>query len=666
MADIEDSTIITQPIRRFAVQAIETISSSHRSSKKKVEDVLGSTDTLLKQRFLPQPEETTVRSNRKSGANLSTDHAFEDGEDWKELEKLAKQGLINGERQFVPQLIETGKRSRKNGDGTLSSSLQQTDKTDFSPGDRTYQPRHIRLARPPIKVPENTPHHSMNRVHQVSESRFSYASLSTKKPRKRQSFQIPALASITSAGDSDDSVESNVPSLSTTPSAVSEEVGVQNRVRRIHKESHDETHNEMSGYILSLAATAAKRQLQEQALAAFPNERHHQAVNHFAIDDDDDSNGSDEDVTAATDQQLDDPDFYQRRMSSAGWDLLEIQRHKEMREEQRRQQRLFKQQSQRQKSEYDPWSNPYDLSTLRISRLQVEQESNATLGGGALRDVVEVSKMRHAASPPMLGGDLRFPQSLSPQHTMMDPTQRPVRRKRGKSVGIQSRSNSGLWTPSAASPMVSRKNTESGRYKFGSIPSAGLWGGLCQSAEYRNDPITSTPEKPKVQSGLTTPANERADPFSPAPTPILTPYYQLPITPALLPEKDDHLDGIDSVLQLEVTINEEYPDSFITQVYNYLSLGYPALARDYDLELSKISRVPVDDIQRGDDRVDYKGHIGAPESEGWDETKCMEECGRWTALRLYIREWARQQPKFREENESRKAAARARRGSWGV
>ena len=642
----------TLKTRRFAIEPIETTTISRRSAKKPSVDSSAKEDKPATRRFLPQPVETSSRRSHRSKAQTLRDSDSDDGE----AQIAAKaRSRPNNQKQYPPELIETAKRSRKHGD--QGTTLLQQDKTDTSPGDKTYQPRHVRLAKPSAtKTSDNT-----DKPLEPPESHFSHASLSAKSETRRRSFRVPILEPITSGGDSDDSGEGNIPSLSTTPSAISEEPekqerqGGQTKLRRIHTESHDGTDRKLSSYILSLAATAAKKQLHEQALAAFPNERDYQRVDHFAIEDEDTV------FTGERDPSLDDPGYYQRKMSSAPWELLEMQQHKQMLEEQRRRQKLHGEKPVEKGSEFDPWHNPYEFSVLTVARRGREAEASKS---GAIRDSEEVSRMRHAASPPMLGGDLVYPKSQSPQHTMIDPTQRPKSRKFDKQGESESRQNSGLWATHSVSPTQTRKSSTSSQHLTRNTSSTGLWTGVCQSPDHHsNIPVCLSTSKP--QSGLTTPTNEKADPFSPAPTPILTPYYQLPVTPNLAPETDNHLEGIDSVLQLEATIDEEYPDSFITQVYNYLSLGYPALARDYDAELSKISRVPIEDIRRGDDKVDSRGHIGTPEGEGWDESRCMEECGRWSALRLYIREWARQQPKFREEAHSGKNA-RGRRGSWGV
>jgi hypothetical protein len=145
----------------------------------------------------------------------------------------------------------------------------------------------------------------------------------------------------------------------------------------------------------------------------------------------------------------------------------------------------------------------------------------------------------------------------------------------------------------------------------------------------------------------------------------------LPLTPPRSQDGEDIFTStIDKKLQLEKQIEEEFPARVITQIYNYLSLGYPSLAHMFDEELSKISRIPLEELRKDDYNVDAKGYVGAPEGDGVDESEVVGKCKRWEALRLYVREWARQSPNFVDEKRRSKGAnedwgARARKGSWG-
>ena len=77
-----------------------------------------------------------------------------------------------------------------------------------------------------------------------------------------------------------------------------------------------------------------------------------------------------------------------------------------------------------------------------------------------------------------------------------------------------------------------------------------------------------------------------------------------------------------------------------------------------------ITRIPVEDLRRDDELADAKGYVGAPEGKGLDEDSVRDgKCIRWTALRLYIHEWARQQPDMADRKPD-EWGVRARRGSW--
>jgi hypothetical protein len=122
------------------------------------------------------------------------------------------------------------------------------------------------------------------------------------------------------------------------------------------------------------------------------------------------------------------------------------------------------------------------------------------------------------------------------------------------------------------------------------------------------------------------------------------------------------------MLHVENEIDNEFNDAFVTQIYNYLSLGYPSLARKFDGELSKISRVSIEDLRRDDQMTNAKGYVGAPEGDGAEDNEVTGgRCARWTALRLYVREWARQQPGMADHKTGLDAwGVRARRGSWAI
>ncbi|RKU44790.1 hypothetical protein DL546_007406 [Coniochaeta pulveracea] len=181
------------------------------------------------------------------------------------------------------------------------------------------------------------------------------------------------------------------------------------------------------------------------------------------------------------------------------------------------------------------------------------------------------------------------------------------------------------------------------------------------------------------------------------------------LAPSQLVRKKEHersglrlLQGLDERLakekeaaELEERIAAEFDDHFVTQVYNYLSLGYPAMARSYDEELSKISQVPIEQLRKEDDAImdhlwgiepgetndgvvvdgvsdtgkkqparkaKVTGHIML-DSEEHDGVREEDRCPRWKALKKYIYEWARQHPDL-DAISPLAWGMQERRGSW--
>jgi hypothetical protein len=160
----------------------------------------------------------------------------------------------------------------------------------------------------------------------------------------------------------------------------------------------------------------------------------------------------------------------------------------------------------------------------------------------------------------------------------------------------------------------------------------------------------------------------------------------------LLQGLDERLRREKAAAEREEQIIAEFDDTFITQVYNYLSLGYPALARGFDEELSKISRISLEELEHDDSSImdnlwagrrmreassyaDGDRPVGSPrktatghilidseEKQGLSE---VQRCPRWKALRLYIYEWARQHPDLNSISPLA-WGVRERRGSWGI
>ena len=558
-------------------------------------------------KFAVRPVESTARSTRssKGGQQESTSEAHPDDS----VQSPTISSAPSTVRRFKPALIETTKRSRKRGD-TLPAILQ-SDKTD-EPSTRHHQISHTHAVPIP---PKRTPDRSSSA--RSIESRFSSENISKRKPR-RTSFQIPHLERINSSDDS------NVPSLSTTPSAISDE-DLQKQISR-GREGRDE---KFSGLILSLAAHTAEKQLKEQALAAYPNERQSHQVSHFTIN----RGSSDSDEGHGCD--LLSPDHYDddsvlRDESAAGWSTADMRKHNDLSEEQRRKQNKTERQ-EKASPDFSPFQNPYGVGALQR---KIPTNNQHTTLGGPIHNPQELGMMRSAAAPPMLGCDLTFPLCPSPQQTRIDPTQKP-RVRNGELV--TSRQHSGLWTPGPSSPSKTRKTS-----------AACLWGGSCTTVQNECHDRTQ-----KVQSGLMTPAllEHSAKVLNSDSTHLLSPPYAPSVR------------VLSEALSFEADLELEYPDSFCTQVYNYLSFGYPNVARDFDVELSKISKIPVEEIRNNDSITNDEGFLQTPEGIGPSEEDAKENCMRWRALRLYIHEWGRQQSRMAAGGTDNWGRC-GRKGSW--
>jgi hypothetical protein len=582
-------------------------------------------------RFNPEPVESS-KITRRPPPPPSKEDGDDDDAGGRLTIRLPSSSSRPAPRKFPPQLIETASRSvhsrepipRTDVGGSRPNASYRSSRSSRTP-DETFLPMtshpgmltevdYAAVSRPP------------------PESRFSYENLVKRATQRSHSFRIPDLPSI----PSNSSQNSDVPSLSTSPSISSDEDRKQAKVKSRHRESCDER---FSDYLLSLAARPTEKQLQEQALAAFPNEQVYNPVSHFAIDkEDDDIENEDQsiDPTYPSFQHDDSYSFRRESIADLPYELERMRRYKEDAEVRA----SSGGSSTGETLRASHCSNPM----ARHSAAKVNHVTNTTLLIGGWQADVELGPMRQAASPPMLGGDIVFPFSLSPQGTrcetgLLSPSP-------SCSEFADNKQNSNLWL---GNPQIETENT------------CGLWRGLCQKAYMIEE------HGPRLRSGIVTPSPEvDGDSYLTLRVPE-TPHsaYQLLPTP---PEDPVSLERMDSILEVEQTIAEEFHDDFVTQVYNYLSLGYPSLAWPYDQELSKISGIPVSELRSDDLRTDAKGYVGAPEGIGVSQDGVTTgQCSRWLALRLYIREWARQQPGMARSDKTLETwGLRERRGSWAI
>ncbi|KAL2132064.1 hypothetical protein VTI74DRAFT_4266 [Chaetomium olivicolor] len=320
-------------------------------------------------------------------------------------------------------------------------------------------------------------------------------------------------------------------------------------------------------------------------------------------------------------------------------------------------------------------------------------------------------RLRLKSSPPMLGADLTFRRCPSPKQTKLEPDH--------------------LWDVNTGTTVEDHNRDPTEQH--------GLWRGYCYTHDVSEklapaerpamiqtpQPIETPGHNPFAHEfgGMTAPM---AISEEPSPVEGATPsgMWSVPAAPlqpqngngrgsVLLPEHrtkshepkglhmlhnlqslDERLKKEKAAADLEEKIAAEFDDHFVTQVYNYLSLGYPATARQYDEELSKISRIGIDELEKDDEaimegvweagrggqdeaygsgmlvdgvgkkRPRAMGHIML-HGEAKDGVREEDRCPRWKALKRYIYEWARQHPDLNAISPLA-WGMQERRGSWGV
>ncbi|KAL1842464.1 hypothetical protein VTJ49DRAFT_5201 [Mycothermus thermophilus] len=322
-----------------------------------------------------------------------------------------------------------------------------------------------------------------------------------------------------------------------------------------------------------------------------------------------------------------------------------------------------------------------------------------------VRDMsLERARMEHRRrlrkSPPLLGDDLVFRRCPSPKQTKLVPTH--------------------LWDVASGGTLEDQNRDPTGQ--------GGLWRGYCYTAD-KNEmlapaerpamimtphPADSPTTDPfaeafgKLNTAPAAPSEDGSVPSSPSlrdsthsvPPPgynaakMALPEHRtrshepkgLHMLQSSMANLDEKLRREKEAAELEEKIAAEFDDHFVTQVYNYLSLGYPATARQYDEELSKISRIGVAELEKDDeaimqalwgerngDGVNGDGNESKPRARGHimldreakDGVREEDRCSRWKALKKYIHEWARQHPDLNAISPLA-WGMQDRRGSWGV
>lgn len=611
------------PPKRFLPQPIETSSESRRSDvstnntnnptkveqpsqKTKLEGVSGRPENGgYGRRFKPEPIETSKRSSKGRPKSSHMDCTTITSRPTPQKEEDKGSGST-GRRKFVPDLIETSTRSRKSRDS--ASTLR------FANGIDNASENHLDSRRKHGEGWHAFSHTGPNGVAHMGSEVHGPRRTTSPRPSagaRQHSFQVPSLEPI----ESSESDGSRCPSLSTSPTAASEEGPDLKQHARKARMMRDES---LSGYFL------------DQAMAAFPNSDFHEPVNHFV---DRESDESDEDSNVefySRNQEVNEDRMRRQSAADLVWEVLEMRRHHEKLEKERRTS-LSKRKDM--DGHYKDSSKDPFLAALTITRqaaigLDASGQPKSIIGGW--QRGVGLESMRNAASPPMLGGDLKFRMFRSPQATTLDVDKCP------------------------SSSLRNLPRNKSG---------GGLWRGYCVA---RGD--QSAVREEKYSSGINSRVRRREDTLMGN---TLSHEQIMALTPPGSPSI------CDSVLQKccmqqgdrpEEEIDREASDEFVTQVYNYLSLGYPSLARKYDHELSRISKIPLEELSRDDQGSEAKGFVGLEEGKGITMKAAVDgSCARWKALRLYIREWMRQHPDINTEHLGPDAwGVSARRGSWAI
>lgn len=630
--DTSSAEKTTKPRRKFAVEPVETTVKSSKDRDKA--NGPSESNAKPKRRFAVEPVETTTRSSKEKDdttnkaklkkkfavepIETSTGHSRKHKEEAKESDEGPNRSTSDG-RRFTPELVGTAKGSyRKSQASTIPKWLRKEFVEDEG---------HM-------SAPEE------------GESKFSAAALARKAradPR-RHSYSVPDLPMIQSDSSED---EHNTPH---TPVSESYANSRDNNLPRVNKKQlHQHLHDQHAQDL---------KTLREQAVAAYGAQEDYVAFGHYGGDSDDEDHSMS--VGKLSLQEDADPHLF-RRMSIHDLHLV--------------QEELRNHHDQLEKAKQGLHEDTAGISRFSAAALAARHHLNIRHPTGShyqsrhdhdqrrLDENKELQQMKKAASPPMAGNDIKFPFSVSPKMTRCDPDQMPrPRRANSEDEEEHDIGTEGMWSQHV-SPTLTKAPE-------------GLWGGFCQKA----DAGPTRPSTP-LRSGIQTPAVEQSNPFGTW-TPgrgNKTPKRQggplwggsafMPLTPPRSRNEksnDSFTVALDKKLQLERQIDEDFPPHVITQIYNYLSLGYPPIARPFDEELSKISRISIAELRR-DDRSDsgtMKGHIGAPETEGdaeEDEDGKVKGCRRWEAVRIYVREWARQSPLFQREQ----VIARAGPGVWG-
>ena len=668
--------------RRFAP---EMVSSSSRSHKTATED-----DTLSpsqdapsattspppssRRKFVPEVVSTSSRSNRNEPVQSSTQSPIS-----------PSQPSPKPKRRFKVDILESATRSRKAGD--TSPAVRAEDKTNGT------QSESFKSQRPPLNPlvpPTNTPATSSQSVPYAQLEKPNpnrqgsmHPHYTTRTNTRQHSFKVPSLEAI----DSSESSPATGGSLHSRRSSLSSHNEDYKDATRL-RESVDDR---FSGYLLALAARAAEKQLRDQEAAVFSAADVHEPIMHY-VDSEGSSNPSPEASRRPTHDARPTVKTYRRDSDD---EAAAIEAMRKRGEEQSEPSPERKKSQINRRATGGAFNVEFDAEAAQDAWMAKKNAQTAptkpkNLIGGHQRDP-DLKQMRKAASPPMLGGDIDFPRCPSPEHARFDVTQGSEFLRNSICYGKGSSDGQGMWAA------TERKGTG---LSLGSDKSSpGLWGGHCTLNDQR---LSSMP------MGIVTPQRsptfDKQDPFQSlnAGAAVGTSIAGQRGAPPTPPASNHGGSSVSLTLtaastQQDIILEREFPDVFVTQVYNYLSLGFPALAKKFDPELAKISGFDIDELRKDDKLAEQRGYLRLGEDEvdvafpsrnmneqdlGDAEDADMQDaraqpikeemCARWRALRIYVREWGRQMGVANEGGADHKYldphrawGLPARKGSWG-
>ncbi|KAI1311111.1 hypothetical protein F5Y03DRAFT_343500 [Xylaria venustula] len=699
----------TKTARRFAPVPIETTFDSYRVTNKNPHGPAPEPT--------PDPSPTTAQSSFTFSSSLppmAPDPATTDDKEKKKSNK--------SKRRFAPQLIETSRRARR--EGQEGPATKPTDKTDITPGtNHIYAPKPKRKHATPqpnrnsAALAHAPAEHGDEAMPRFLSPRRQRPSPNTRRSTLANSYhpELDTILSSESGNSSEDdgavaapALNLGAPALSDAQSDYGDTWSTRGYDLRNRRESCDE---EISGYLLGVAAREAHRQRElEDALSAFPNGVPPLGVEHFFVrdnsDDDDLQIGDDEPPLRHGPSQL-----LRRKSTDPGWAVKEMRAHAEKLARMRAETHMSLDDNSDKSDIAPPPEDPlWTTSTRRESR---DSAIGSSMGpvvpahspvlfarpppghdkpftpppSTGLRaspfgmpfafrtskpDDAELGKMRKAASPPMLGADLSFRTCPSPQYTRMEPNQ-----------------------PYSQFDRLERNQRDASG-------ATGLWRGYC-SSQTNNTLETPSLHPPDLlhTPGVCSPIDPFASAFaasvngSGTQSPVWAPgSRRTRLHRQTLSGLGDKLERELARKEREEAVMAEFEDAFVTQVYNYLSLGFAATARAFDDELSKISGICVEELRKDDNVKVGTGFMlememnasrgssdsSSPDSSGDErmvsphvyeyefERRSRHKPPRWKALKLYIHEWARQHPSLNNDDGSGPPAwgVRARRGSWAI